>query len=166
MKRYISILFGMLLIMPGCSHINVADYSGFANIPPEGMARDWAFEFSPFVDDSTLSTSVPYDVVIAVRYTNNCPSGSVVFNIEEFSLHHEHPDSSTVRLQLFDDDGFPVGRIRYGINEVSDTIRRGYRIPEGYTLTLSSPLPTDATAGIRSVGLVLSDPSKPQLKLW
>lgn len=159
-------LAAMIIGLSGCSQIKTADYSGFTNIGIEGMPTDWVYEFSPFSPDSTLNLPGVYDVVIAVRYTNNCPSQSVIFNIEQFSLAHEHPDSSRVEIPLFDKEGTALGKNRYGINEITDTIRRGYRIPEGYTLSLSSPLPTESTAGIQSVGLVIVDQTREKYLFW
>lgn len=162
MRRRFRFLAALLLLMPGCSYINTADYSGFISIGPEGMPQGWEFEFSPTAADSTLSLTPLYDVVVAVRYTNNCPSQSVILNIEEYSLIRETPDSLTIELPLFSSDGIPLGKSRYGINEVTDTIHRGYRIEEGYTLSMSSPLPRAATAGVQAVGLILVDQSRPK----
>ena len=149
-----SIVAACILMMPGCSQINVADYSGFTNIPPDGMPTNWEYEFSPQTFDSTISLPGSYDVVIAVRYTNRCPSRSVIFNIEELSLIHEIPDSATVEIPLFDEEGNPLGQSRYGVNETVYTLRKNYKLPEGYILSLSSPLPEEATVGIKSVGLL------------
>lgn len=166
MKYSSFLLAAMIIMLPGCSQIKTADYSGFTNIGNEGMPTDWVYEFSPFSPDSTLNLSGVYDVVITVRYTNNCPSQSVIFNIEQFSLIQDQPDSVRIEIPLFDDEGTPLGKSRYGINEMTDTIRRGYRIPEGYTLSLSSPLPTEATAGIKSVGLVLANQTRAKYLFW
>ncbi len=160
------LLAAMIIVLPGCSQIKTADYSGFTNIGNEGMPTNWVYELSPFSPDSTLTLPGVYDVVIAVRYTNNCPSQSVIFNIEQFSLAHEQPDSARIEIPLFDKEGVALGKTRYGINEMTDTIRRGYRIPEGYTLSLSSPLPTEATAGIKAVGLVLVDKTRAKYLFW
>ena len=168
MKNPMALLAGLLLIMtPGCSYIKVADYSGFCNIGEDGMLQGWEYELSPTEGDSTLDLSGTYDVVIAVRYTNSCPSQSVIFNIEEFSLAQERPDSVTITIPLFDGDGEPVGRSRFGIIETSDTIRRDFRVPDGYSLSLSTPLPSSATVGIKAVGMVLVDRSqkKPLFKI-
>lgn len=162
MRIHFALLTSLLFLLSGCSQINVADYSGFTNIPPDGIPTNWEYELSPEYPDSILDLTKLYDVVIAVRYTPTCPSQSVIFNIEEFSLSHEYPDSTTVELTLFDNDGQPLGKSRYGIFEVTDTIRRGYRLPPGYSLSLSSPLPSASTTGIKAVGLVLADQNRPK----
>ncbi len=162
MKATLSLLAGLLLMMPGCSQINVADYSGFTNIPPSGMPTGWEYELAPEAVDSVLDLSKLYDVVLSVRYTASCPSKNIIFNIEEFSMAHERPDSSKVELQLFDKDGQPEGHSRYGIIEITDTIRKDYHIPAGYSFSLSSPLPQEATRGIKAVGLILVDKDKPK----
>lgn len=148
---------GILSMMPGCGPISVADYSGFVNIPSEGMPTGWEYEFSPEASDSGIKLTGNYDVIIAVRYTNQCPSKSVILNIEELSLAHEKPDSATVEIQLFDNDGLPLGKSRYGVNETFYTLRKDYKVPEGYVISISSPLSTEATAGVKAVGLLLED---------
>lgn len=155
MRYGIFILMSILLLMPGCNQIKMADYSGFTNIDSNGMPTGFQYEFSPSFVDSTFDYSGEYDVVIAVRFTNSCPSQQVIFNIEEFSLEQELPDSLTLEIPLFGTDGLPLGQKYYGVSEVTDTIRKGFRVPEGYSLSLSSPLPTAATSGIKAVGLVL-----------
>ena len=153
---------GMIVMMPGCSYINMADYSGFTNIPPEGMPTGWEYEFSPEASDSTISLKGRYDLAIAVRYTNHCPSASVIFNIEELSLVHEKPDSTVVEIPLFDIEGQAIGQSRFGVNETLYILRKGFTPPEGYVLSLSSPLPSEATTGIKAVGIVLVNEDKPE----
>lgn len=164
MRNALIFLASILCMMPGCSQLTVADYSGFTNIDTDGMPTGWEYEFSPFSSDSVSPLTGSYDVIIAVRYTNNCPSQSVIFNIEQFSLSHIQPDSLTIEIPLFDKDGIALGKSRYGINEITDTIRRDYSVPEGYTLSLSSPLPQASTTGIKSIGLILADPSRNKLQ--
>ncbi len=72
----------LLFILPGCGHIKVADYSGFTAIGPAGMPTDWEYEFCPQEADTLLDLSIPYDVIVAVRYTNRCASRSVILNID------------------------------------------------------------------------------------
>lgn len=139
----------------------MTDYSYFMNIHPDGITSGWENELIPESVDSILDLSKLYDVVIELRYTNECPSKSVIFNIEEFSLSHERPDSTEMEFKLFDDEGQPTGRSRYGIFEITDTLRKAYRIPPGYSLSLSSSLPRSSTKGIKAVGLILVDHNKP-----
>lgn len=157
-KYFIAILLSFIL--PGCGHIKVADYSGFTAIGPNGMLTGWEYEFCPQESDTLLDLSIPYDVIVAVRYTNRCASRSVILNIEEFSLKHEHPDSIVVDIPLFDEEGYPLGQGNYGIFEVTDTLRKAYLIPEGFSLSVSTPLPSSTTVGIRAIGLILSDPRR------
>ncbi len=84
------------------------------------------------------------------------PVKSVILNLEEFSLSHSKPDSLQASIRLFDNEGKPLGHGSYGVYEMADTIRRGISIPEGYSISVSSPLPMNSTAGINAVGVVLS----------
>lgn len=163
MKPFITLFAVLLVLMQGCSPFNVADYSDFTPIGPDGIPTDWEYEFSPSQTDSLLDLSGKYDVIIALRYTNLCPSKSVVLNIEEFSLMHEHPDTLKTEITLFDELGNPLGQVHYGIFEITDTLKRDYRLPDGYTLSVSSPLPASATAGVRAIGLILNDRERQQI---
>lgn len=155
MRRIIP-LFALCLVIPSaCDYIPETDYSSFADIPESGMPQNWEYDFPATEKDSSSVITGRHDVVIVVRYTDECPSSSILLNIEELSLAHEVPDSTTVRVQLFSDKGKPLGNGVYGIFETTDTIHHNVVIPDGYTLSVSSPHRQEETKGIKSVGLVL-----------
>lgn len=148
-----------ILLSAGCGKTNLpeVDYSRFYMIPEEGIPQNWVYEFNPTQSDSLSVISKAHNIVIVVRYTYECASEEVVLNLEEMSLDNQKPDSTELRLRLFDKKGNPAGRRGYGIFEVSDTIRRNFRIGDGYALSVSSPIPDEQTRGIKAIGIVLVD---------
>ncbi|MBD5298357.1 MAG: gliding motility lipoprotein GldH [Bacteroides sp.] len=149
------ILFAFPVAIPGCDEKSAPEYSGFEHIPAQGIPLGWEFEFNPLAEDSVTLLSGTHDVAVAIRYTNRCKARDVIINVEEISLLHDNPDSLTVTIPLFDKYGEPVGKGNFGIYEVTDTIRRGMRVPEGYTISLSSPLPDSVTSGINAIGVIV-----------
>lgn len=147
-------LFSFLVI--ACSQFSPVKYSHFENIGYDGLPEHMALDFSPIPNDSDNLSSEKFDAVLILRYTNKCPSRNVILNIEEFSLAHSIPDSMQTSVALFDPDGNPLGRGNYGVFEIADTLHKRISIPEGYTISVSSPLPQSATKGINAIGIVLS----------
>lgn len=163
-------LFGALLSITiacgSCTKDSSAAYSQFVHIAETGIPEGWEYEFNPLPTDSTLLPDTSFDEIIVVRYTNSFSSKSVILNIEEVSLEHERPDSLEIKLSLFSNKGRPLGKGNYGIYEVSDTIRKGIKIPEGYSVSVSSPLPGESTVGIKAIGIILSESSLRPFRLW
>lgn len=132
------------------------EYSVFAETGDNGIPEGWEYEFSPVPADSASLGSVPYDLILVVRYASSCKLKELPLDLEEFSLSQEKPDSLKVNIGLFDNSDEPVGRGNYSIYETSDTLRRGMTVPEGYTVSVSSPLSEKETGGIRAIGIILS----------
>ena len=132
------------------------EYSTFVQTGEAGIPEGWEYEFSPVPADSASIGSVPYDLILVVRYGSSCKLKELPLNLEEFSLSHEKPDSLKVNIGLFDNNDEPIGRGNYSIYETSDTLRRGVIIPEGYTISVSSPLRDNETEGIHAIGIILS----------
>lgn len=76
--------------------------------------------------------------------------------MESISLEHTAPDSARLTIPLLSKGGHPVGNGNLGIYETADTVARAIRIPEGFVVSLSSPLPSEQTAGIIDIGIKLS----------
>lgn len=146
-----------ILFLSGCREAAIPKvaYSGFVDMPAEGIPTNWVYEFNATESDSLDVISGTHNVVIIVRYTYDCPSKDLVLYLEETSLAQEKPDSATLKLNLFNGEGRRVGKGGYGIFEIADTIRRNERINDGYTVSVSSPLPENQTSGIKAIGIVV-----------
>lgn len=156
MKKYFSIVFLLSLASLSCDRLPSVRYSDFAVFPESGIPQNWQFDFNTAANDSSSFSPGKYNAVIVVRYTPECPSQSLILNLEEISLSHEAPDSTTFEIRLFDKEGKPLGKGAYGLYEISDTLHRGFSVPDGYILSFHSPLPEEKTVGIKAVGLVIN----------
>lgn len=152
-------LMGWILfaaVMTSCGKINPVVYSEFANIGPDGIPQNWEYTFAPCPFDSSEIATGRFDLIAVVRYSNTCASKSVILDVESLSLEHAKPDSARVIIHLFSPEGAPTGKGNWGILEISDTLSQGIAIPEGYVVSLSSPLDEDTTKGILDIGLKLT----------
>lgn len=155
------------VIATSCFENAGVEYSHFAEIGESGIPEDWEYEFSPVPADSASFGKVPFDLILVVRYSSSTRSKDVILNIEDFSFEQEHPDTTELTIPLFNKDNEPLGKGNFAIYEIADTLRRGITIPQGFTISVSSPLPQEETAGIRSIGIVLSRTgSSRKLKLF
>lgn len=154
--RLIICVASFVALASSCTRSIPAAYSEFADIPESGIPLDAEYEFTPVPLDSTEVGNGRFDLILVVRYSNRLKARSVILNVEEISLDDMSPDSTSVDLALFGDDGRPLGLGNYGIYEISDTLRRNISIPEGYSVTISSPMLPESTTGIKSLGLILS----------
>ncbi len=139
-----------------CLHTENIVYSEFRNIGEEGIPEDWEYEFSPFPSDSSMAINGRFDLILAIRYTEECKAREVAMNIEEFSLGQERPDTLNATLQLFNEFEEPLGKGIYTVYEITDTIRRNIKIVDGYSVSVSSPVPMEKTKGINAIGIILS----------
>lgn len=155
MRFPVAVAMAVFPVLMSCNRLPVVDYSDFVDIPPSGIPQNWEYDFNVTASDSADIISGRHDAVLVVRYTGKCPSRSIILNLEELSLSHQRPDTTVLELQLFDKEGLPLGKGAYGIYEIADTLHKGIVIPNGYTLSFSSPLPDGKTAGIKSIGLVI-----------
>lgn len=144
------------LLVSSCLQNAGVEYSSFMATGESGIPDNWEYEFSPVPADSASIGNIPYDLILVVRYSASTKSKDIIFDIEEFSLQQEMPDTTSVKVSLFNEGNKPVGKGSFAIYEIADTLRRGMKIPQGYTISVSSPLPKEETIGIRSIGIVLS----------
>lgn len=149
-----SFLFSILC--SSCLQNAGVEYSCFAATGETGISENWEYEFSPIPADSASIGKIPYDLILVVRYSSTTESKDVMFDIEEFSLQQDSPDTTSVKVSLFNEENKPLGKGNFSIYEITDTLRHGMKIPEGYTISVSSPLPQEETRGINAIGIVLS----------
>lgn len=155
-----------LFILSACGRQTPVVYSEFVSIDEKGIPTDWEYTFSPAPFDSTERESGRFDVIVLVRYSNRCASKSVILDAESLSLDHCRPDSLRINIPLFDANDAPLGNGNLGVYEVADTIASGIIIPQGYVISLSSPLPADDTMGIIDIGVKLSRSGQEEFNLY
>lgn len=144
------------IMFAACGKATPVVYSEFVDIDKDGIPPNWEYTFSPVPFDSTEMVNGLFDVIVLVRYSNRCASKNVILDVESLSLEHMQPDSVRLSIPLLDSTDKPLGEGNLGVFETADTLARGIRIPEGYVVSLSSPLPSEETKGIIDIGIKLS----------
>lgn len=153
--------FASAAMLSSCLQNRGIEYSSFVDIGSGGIPSGWEFEFNPVPADSASIGHTLFDIILVVRYSAACRPRDLPLNLEFISLAGETPDSLALRIPLFNDDNEPLGKGIYSIYETSDTILRNVAIPEGYTISLSSPVETNQTEGIMAIGIVASRAGTP-----
>lgn len=146
-----AILICMLLtLFAACS---ATQWAEFADVDPQQWDPLYVVEMQPQRD--TLRTDRHYDLILCLRYKNDMAPRKVYLCVEEESLQ-TRPETRKVSLNLLDNGNNPVGHGNFGLYEVYDTLKRDFKVPEGYSVAIhpadNRPLPV----GIVNVGLILS----------
>ncbi|MDE6007967.1 MAG: hypothetical protein K2G90_02040 [Muribaculaceae bacterium] len=144
------------LLLSACVEITHVEYSQFDTFKTKGIPLGWVADFSPHPADSAELDRSLYDVVLTIRFNSRSRSRNIVLDIEEYSLSHPAPDSTRLDLTLFSDNGKPLGNGNLGLFEITDTLRHGVPIHEGYSVSISTPLSPEETVGINAIGISLS----------
>lgn len=155
--RQILVALGLVIspFLTGCDRLpSGAIGSEMAVVPSRGWYPDAPVEFTPVTYDTVSPPAPPYELVIHVRYLRSCPERELRLAVQEMSLAEGYRPADTITIPLAGADGKPVGRGGYNIFETCDTLRSGFTLPEGYTVTLA---PVSAVAGVISVGYSLLD---------
>lgn len=139
-----------------CGRLGGVEYSGFEDIGPEGWQPERCLEFSPWPLDSLRAVNTRYDVILCVRYSGRCRLKALPVEIETVSLQGSKPDTLQLSVPLYSAFGVRQGKGPYDVYEIMDTIARDFRLPQGYTVTLSNPLDAVSTRGITNLGIILS----------
>lgn len=155
-----------LLILSACGKDTPVVYSEFVTIGEKGIPLDWEYTFSPVPYDSAELATGRFDVIVLVRYSNRCVSKNVILDAESLSLEHTQPDSLRLNIPLFDPNGNPLGTGNLGVYEIADTIATGMRIPEGYVISLSSPVSSEETKGVLDIGIKLTRSGQEEFSVY
>ena len=155
----------LLIVMNACGKFSPVVYSEFADIDGDGIPQNWEYTFCPVPADSSELATGRFDMIIVVRYSNRCASKSVILDVESLSLEHSEPDSARVTIPLFSAEGTPLGKGNWGILEIADTLAKGISIPEGFVVSMSSPLDEKDTEGILDIGIKLARTGQEEINL-
>lgn len=146
-------LFVIIMGACGCSHTNESA-AIYSQVDIESWKPEAPVEFSSIEDSATIDINSIRAEEISLRYTRRSPEKiSLVMMAESFSGPQL---TDTLRLQLFNSKGQPVGRGIHGVYELSVPLPENIspkRLPEGWRLTL---FPLQATSGITQVGLTMA----------
>lgn len=148
------LLTGVLMSMCSCRNINPyhnqPEFSEFVGVSSDGWDSRDAICFDPPGLDSI---GAPVDISLCVRFSGRRVIKPLRVAVE-CDDEHGVKFSDTITLPLFNADGTPLGRGRYGVYVVSDTLLRGFRPGFGLGVSVTPLDRPDATRGIINVGLI------------
>ena len=143
-------------IMSSCLENSGVEFSSFMDIPESGIPSGWEYEFSPVPTDSCNVDSIPYDVMIVVRYSASAKPREITFNLEEIQFRHGMSDSTKLTIPCL------IRRTDLSAMAYIPSMRpptlfiRSIKIPEGYSISVGSNIPQEETEGIHAIGIVMS----------
>ena len=147
-------LLAVTAAFASCRRVENVVYSDFRSFGSDGWDPLGVLSFSPWPMDSLEDVSDRYDLVLTLRYSPETDTRSIPLQISE---EDENGVIATGRLnvRLRNADGSNRGRKTLALYEVSDTLRRGMQLPQGYLVELTSLSPIENTTCLRNIGLRL-----------
>lgn len=147
----------LIFSLCACSRGRTVVYSCFVDIPSGGWPADEFCMFNTAELDSALFTdkSARYDVILAIRHTDDCPYGRLYLPVSQSSVDCP-PLPDTLRVQLTDASDSWLGRYSKGIYTLTDTLMRDVPLPPLYSLKVSQAIPGKSLPGVLGVGLIIT----------
>lgn len=158
--RTVFALFAFLLLL-ATSCVSRTEYSEFKELPKNGWPQGLVYDFGPVTDTICKTDSIPMDVHIVVRHSRRCNIQSLLLKIEEMGLDYDKPTETWVTIPLFEHirNNKESRKTSWGVYdpiEISTLLRNSIIVPQGYTISLSTPYSPEETQGMISVGITVS----------
>lgn len=153
--HFLTFLASAVTLFASCSEVENTAYSDFVAFGTDGWDAACVVGFSPYPADSILSPGDKFDLIVTLRYSARNLSGDIPLEITEED-EEGVTGSTRVNIRICDNDGKPIGKKGIALYEISDTIRRDFSLPEGYSLSISSLSPPENTLCLRNLGITLS----------
>lgn len=138
-----------------CRRIDNVAYSEFAAFGTEGWDPVYTLDFTPWPTDSVVNPEDRFDLILTLRYSPKNASTQIPLEITEED-ENGVMDTHRLTINLRNDKGKFRGSKSVFLYEISDTIRRDFKIPDGYSVSINSLSPISNTLGLRNVGLTLT----------
>lgn len=149
------VIAAILAACGSCRRIDNVVYSEFAAFGNEGWDPVCAVNFSPWPSDSIMNPSDRYNVILTLRYSPQEATSEIPLEITEED-ETGVIDVRRVTMRVRDDDGTLIGRKSVVLHEIADTLRRNFKIPDGYNISITSLSPADNTRCLRNIGMTLT----------
>lgn len=152
---FVVMVGSLIMVMSGgCEQMDRVAYSHYESIGGAGWDPTMVVGFSPAPVDTTLSPNQEYSLVLNIRYKGDTPAKELPLLLSEENSEGEMA-SQTIKVQIRDKKGMPRGKKGLVLYELSDTIKTGFKVPEGYWIEITSMCPEEYSKGITEVGLEL-----------
>ena len=136
-----------------CREASSVQDSQYYDFDSRGMIPNMEYIFYPFKDSLLTKSQQKFDIVVSLRYTDNCPLRDLPIDIEKASLDNDSIISQHCLIPLFDMEGKISGKGNYGIYEAKKVLFRDAIYEEGYYISISTP--QQDTSGLLSIGVTL-----------
>lgn len=152
-QLYVILMTGVLMIlMAGCRRVDSILYSHYTDLPASGWPR---YESKCFQPDSTLEgRKTDMTLNVRARASRPLPAIPVIVSVDD-ETGQAYCD--TIDITMFNPDGSPMGKTRYGICEKSFPIMSGFTVKKGLSICLIPLAPERFTAGMLNIGITLED---------
>lgn len=146
-------------VFAGCVRENRPVYAEFAPIGIDGWDPVRVIPFTPLPLDSNFNRNTHYDLILTVRHSQRGEVREIPITIYEESNDGEISTRKFV-IPLRGAKGEPLGRKGLVLYEVNDTIRQNFKLPPGYSITVTSDAPQEMTRVLRGIGMSLIESPK------
>ncbi|MDE7438387.1 MAG: hypothetical protein K2M93_07870 [Muribaculaceae bacterium] len=151
------ILFSILMIflmLTSCEEVKQTAYSEFVAFGSDGWDPVCTLDFTPYPTDSVITPGEKFDIILTLRYSSRNLTDAIPMEITE---EDEEGVMATeqVTIALCDRNGKPRGKRGVALYEISDTIKKDYSLPDGYSISIQSLYPADNTLCLRNLGIIL-----------
>lgn len=141
-------------LLGSCRGEDTPAYSEFVAFGSDGWDPICIVGFNPYPNDSLNIKSQRYDLVMTLRYIGKDLTPYVPLEITE---ENEDGVIATERriIHLSDSSGTPLGKKGIVLYEISDTLHRAMKIPDGYSISFTTLSPPENTLCLRNLGVSL-----------
>lgn len=138
-----------------CRRIDNVVYSQFWAFGSEGWDPVCPVNFAPWPVDSIVNPADRFDMILTLRYSPKDASAEIPIEITEED-ENGVIDTRRVTMRLRHENGNLRGHRSVFLYEISDTLRKDFRIPDGYSVSVTSLSPGSNTLALRNIGLTLT----------
>ena len=154
MPRILLIAILSLLALTSCNEVKDVAYSEFVAFGSDGWDPVCPLDFSPYPADSVMTPGEKFDLILTLRYSPRNLASVIPIELTE---EDEEGVMATTRISipLCNAKGKPRGMRGIALYEVSDTIKKGVSLPDGYSISVQSLSPAENTLCLRNLGIIL-----------
>ena len=154
-EKYISIIITLLFaLFISCEHNNIAS-SHYINIGADGIKQSEEYLFSNLSDTLAINENKKHDLLISIRYSDLCKFSTLPLEIEYGSLNSDSISKKSIDIRLFDKNGKPFGKGKFGFYESTVPFISDIFIDPSFFISLYTK--QASISGINSIGVILKN---------
>lgn len=156
-KKYFTLLLGFLLLFynAGCSEKQNFCKSEFIEFNESGMIPGKEYLFSQLNDSSCLSSSKLFNIVLTIRYTDQCEINVLPLSVDYLSTQTDSIENISIMTPLFDNRGENLGVGNFGFYENEIPLFESRLPHDEFFVSIKTDEPK--TKGIISAGIIIKE---------